>query len=133
MPFRWTIYDPVEDATMTFPINPREGALPQRERNLSTVPVTAPDGPPLIFEGEELVQEFPFSGTILTQAHWQFMTDWFEKRRQVRIVDDNGMTWWLYLKSFKPKRKNRHSHPWAADYDAVAIVLDWAAPEVPGP
>lgn len=128
MGHRWTVWDPETDLTMRFPINPQEGALPQRERNISTIPVSAPDGRPLIFEGADNPQEFPCTGVILTKDHWDFFNDWYDSHRQMKVTDDLGNVWWLYMKKFAPKRKNRHSHPWFAEYEATFIVVNWDVP-----
>lgn len=122
---RWKLYDPVDGVEIRFPINPREGALPALERTISSIATAAPDGRSLIFEGQQTPQEFSFTGAILSKDHYDFMVNWFNKRRQMRVTDDLGNQWWLMLKSFTPSRKRSHSHPWAADYDAVALVLDW--------
>lgn len=114
---------------MTFERNPREGALPQREKSVTASGTTAPaeEGNIVVFEGRDKPSTFDMSGTIASQAHYDFMVSWYDLRHQVRVTDDLGQVFWCYLTSFKPKRKNRHSHPWAADYEAQALILSWEA------
>lgn len=117
---RWTVslgfYGAVE-----FPLNPREGALPSFERQYTVQP-----GPmnPVIFEAPRGPQTMAFAGTIRDKAHYDFFVNWFNSNSVCTITDENGQTYTGVLKRFTPKRKNRHSHPWAADYDAEVLV--WA-------
>lgn len=105
-----------------FPINPREGALPNFEKKVTVH--TSSLGAPIFFEGRQEPQRMPFTGSILTQEHYQFFKSWFDHDYAVTITDDLGQTVNAYLVKFTPKRKNRHSHPWAADYDCEAIVWE---------
>ncbi len=107
-----------------FPINPKEGALPQREKNVTiTSQATSPYANPIIFEGRHNPSMFPFSGTILTQSHYNFMVSWFESPQTCLVTDELGNSFELYLTLFKPTRKNRHNHPWAMDYQAEAVIV----------
>src|SRR4051794_22423958 len=127
MAFRFTIYDPTTDTTSTFPINPVEGALPSYERKVSSAATAAPDGQNLIFEGEPDPQTLPFTGSLLYEEHHTFWRELLTVKHQVLLTDDLGNQWWVIFTKFAPKRKNRHSHPWAATFDAEAMILDWPA------
>ena len=120
---RWQFLNPSSGVSMRFPINPKEGALPSREKNvnLGTQP-TNPYANPIIIEGRESPAKFAFSGTIISQAHYQFMVNWYNSPVSCRIIDDLGQTFWVYLTKFDPKRKNRHSHAWAMDYTAEGVI-----------
>lgn len=119
---RWTLWDPVLGTTLTFPVNPSESFLPQREKQMVTEKTTA--GVLVAFEGEESPQEFNFSGTFLDESSYDFMVTWFEKRYQLRLTDDLGNQFWVYLKAFRPKRKRASNHEWAFTYDAAGLIMD---------
>lgn len=119
---RWTLWDPVLGTTLEFPINPAESYLPQREKAMVTEQTTA--GLLVAFEGEEVPKEFNFSGTFLNEASYDFMTTWFNKRYQLRLTDDLGNQYWVYLKSFSPRRKRSSNYSWAFTYEANAVIMD---------
>lgn len=123
MVVRWTLYDPVLGTTLEFPINPAESFLPNREKEFSIQQTT--QGKLIAFEGNEKPVEFNFSGTFLDEASYNFMTTWFNKRYQLRLTDDLGKQYWIYLKTFSPERKRSSNYRWAFKYSAQATVLDW--------
>lgn len=125
MVVRWELYDPDLATTWVFPVNPNTGAAPQFEKSIASKTTAANNGKVLFFEGRDAPMTIPFSGVILAEAHYLAMIEWFGKRRQLRLTDELGQVWWVYLTKFSPKRKNRHSHPWAMDYDAECIIVDW--------
>lgn len=122
---RWTLFDPVLNTTLTFPMNPNEGSLPQREKNFTMEHTTAPDGKFIAFEGAEAPVNFNFSGTLLDQDGYTFMVTWFNKKYQLRLTDDLGNQYWVYLKRFSPKRKRAVHSPWAFEYDAEGVIINW--------
>ncbi len=119
---RWTLWDPVLGTTLQFPINPAESYLPQREKEMTTEQTTA--GLLVAFEGQETPSEFKFSGTFLDQASYDFMVTWFDKRYQLRLTDDLGNQFWVYLKSFLPQRKRSSNYSWAFTYEGIAVIMD---------
>lgn len=122
---RWTFYDPTVPQTYTFEINPNTGGTPSYAKTLSTSSTVAPGGKTLIFEGADQVPKFEFSGTILTEAHFNAFVEWWDKRRQIRITDDLGREFWVYIESFTPTRVRAVHHPWKHTYNVVAQILDW--------
>lgn len=129
MVVRWQIFDPDTDDTWVFPMNPREGAMPSREKNVVQQAVAASDSHNvLLFEGQDNPSRLAWEGTIYTQEFYLAMEDWFRKRRQVQLTDDLGQTWWVYLTKFDPRRINRHSHPWAMTYSVECLIVSWETP-----
>lgn len=122
---KWTLYDPVLDSTLTFPINPAEGFLPEREKEFSMEHTTAPNGKFIAFEGAETPIAFNFSGTFLDEASYNFMVTWFNKKYQLRLTDDLGKQYWVYLKKFSPKRRRSSNYRWSFSYDAEAVIINW--------
>lgn len=120
--FRWLLTSPL-GGTISWPLNPREGALPSFDKTLTIRTTTG--GAPVIFEGAQPPQMMQITGSILEESHYDFFRNWHAQGYAVVITDDLGNNFTGYLKSFKPKRKIRHSHPWAADYDCEILV--WGA------
>lgn len=126
---RWRMWDPTTDVTLTFPMNPREGSLPSFEAAITQQATVGTDGMVLLFEGREQAQMLPFSGWVLTNQHYQFLVDWFKLKRQVRVTDDLGNQFWLYLTRFQPQRKRSINFDWLIEYEAEAMILDWSTPD----
>lgn len=120
---KWSFYDGT--TTYTFEINPSDGGSPSRKKSITYKSTAAPDGKTLIFEGRDQPITVSFSGTLLTQAQYDAFETWFDKRQQVRITDDLGRQYWIYIESFDPKRVRARSHPWKHTYSIEATVLDW--------
>lgn len=123
---KWTFYDATTASTYTFAINPNEGGTPLRRKTISYQNTAAPDGKTLIFEGRDEPRKISFSGTLLEQAQLDAFETWFEKRHQVRVTDDLGREYWIYITSFEPKRARARSHPWKHTYTCEATILDWS-------
>jgi hypothetical protein len=126
MVFRWEVYDPILNSTTTLPLNPVEGGTPAVKKGITRRGTTAPaaQGRTIIFEGLDEPQDFKVSGTILTQAHFEYLEELVAKRHQVQITDDLGRVFWVYFTEFSPTRIRRRSFPWAHRYDMSGTILD---------
>lgn len=123
MVVRWRIYDPVEDETLEFPVNPSEGSLPSLERHFTSELTT--NGRRILFEGDSDRSEVSFSGFLLYEEDYQWFLTWYSNKYQVKLTDDLGNETWIYLTSFVPKRKRSSHYAWHIEYDAKAVVVDW--------
>lgn len=118
--WRWT-FSSSELGSVRFLINPNSGGLPIWQKQIEVTSSTS--GSPVLFEGRQQPVIMPFSGAILEEAHWTFFRTWYESGYSVSILDDLGNNIPnAYLTKFAPKRKVRHSHPWAGDYECEALV-----------
>jgi hypothetical protein len=120
---RWTFFDPYTSETYTFAINPNEGGTPGLVKKIEYQTAAAPDGAMLVFEGRDDPKKIDFSGTILEQAQLDAFIVWFGKRNKIRLTDDLGRQFWVYLTSFNPTRGRKASHPWRHTYQASAAVI----------
>lgn len=127
MPSRiaWQFYDPVEDETYYWEINPNEGGYPDRTKNISYQSTSGPNGQTVAFEGRQNPMTMQFSGTILSQSQFDTLASWYEKGNQIRLTDDLNRSFWIYIKSFQPRRVRARSAPWKHTYTIEAILLDW--------
>lgn len=122
----WRFEDLIEGTIALMPINPNEGASPSYQKQLTKTTTTAPgaDGRPIIFEGADQVSQFDFSGVLLTQDHYEFVLNAWRKRHPVRLTDDLGRQFMIYVESFQPKRVLSRTYPWKHNYQATAVIVD---------
>ncbi|NBR22234.1 MAG: hypothetical protein EBU08_00285 [Micrococcales bacterium] len=125
MRIAWKFYDPVEDEEYEWEINPKDGGYPNRSKALVYESTAAPNGQTLAYEGREAPASMSFSGVILTEQHFDTLTSWYLKRNQIKLTDDLGREFWIYIKSFNPTRVRSAKYPWRHNYTIEAIVLDW--------
>lgn len=125
---RWTFTDDVDLTSYTFEINPKQGGSPGIKKRVGYEYPCAPDGLVIRFEGMDEVQELAWDGTILTQEHYMALYTWADLRHQIRLLDDLGRDYWIYIAEFVPTRVRAASHPWKHTYTAKATVLDWHWP-----
>lgn len=121
---RWQLYDPTVPETYVFPVNPNEGGTPNRAKRIDTQVPAAPDGKVLLWEGRDEPQKIDIKGVILEQAQLDAFNLWFNKRHQVRLTDDLGRQYWVYMTTFNATRNRRVSHPWHHSYDMSFTILD---------
>lgn len=122
---RWTFEDLVLDEEYQFEINPNDDGSPVLAKHVNYQNTCAPDGKTLVFEGRDEPQTGAFSGTILSEDHYDAMVTWFKKRHQIRVTDDLGRQMWIYITKFTPKRVRSAVHPWKHTYSVDYVVLDW--------
>lgn len=113
---RWTLDG------MTFPVNPERGVLPSMVKNVQTSGPVAYNGSPMIWEGREQPREFNFEGAGRTQAHYQFMVNWYNSLSRKTVVDELNNTFTMYLVEFSPERRNRTNYKWSFTYKAKGII-----------
>lgn len=118
----WVFEDPTEGTVEYMQINPNEGASPKYAKTLTRKTTTA--GRSLVQEGQDEAKQLDFSGVILTQAQYEFLYNAWNKRHPVRLTDDLGRVFTIYLESFSPTRKISRTYPWRHEYQVTSVVLD---------
>lgn len=121
---RWTLYDPTNDQTITFPYNPREGGLPDRVKKLDGTTTT--QGETVVWEGNPGLQYVTISGVILDHAHHEFFDTWFDLDHEVIVTDHLGRRARVYLSELKRTPRNRTNNKWSAQLTAQMLFLGWA-------
>lgn len=105
-------------------VNPNAFSMPLR-KNIGYSNAAAPDGRVVAYEGRDEVRNITFSGVILTQAQYEEMEHWFNKRTQLELEDDLGRTMYVYITSFSFERQRSTQYPWKHTYNGEMIILDW--------
>jgi hypothetical protein len=122
---RWTLWDPTANETYTFGINPNEGGSPSLSKSLSTQSTAAPDGRTILFEGRDQPQKIEISGVLLDEIQLNTLQTWFGKRHQIRVTDDLGRQYWVYITDFTPTRGRRANYPFYHTYKLQMTVVDY--------
>lgn len=107
-----------------FAINPVDASVPAVEKAITTQYTAS--GKPVNWEGRRAPQKITFSGTILTEAHFYAMKDWYELKTQINLSDDLSRKYWVIITAFNPTRNYSPQYPWRHEYSAEATILDWA-------
>ena len=119
----WVFEDIVNSEIYELEINPSQADLPEVTSNYSPMPTAA--GRQILFEGRVQPVTLNFSGTLLTEEQYRAMNSWNRKRKQIKITDDQGYEYWVYLTGFNPQRVRDTQHPWRHTFSASCIVVDW--------
>lgn len=122
MTVRWVFNDPAVPETYTVPLNPNSMTSPFREKAIDLAVTTAVDGQALVSEGQARPVNWQFSGTILTQAHYDALFKWYSKSKRFYLTDHYGRRFTVYFTDYKPIPKRSVGYPWRHDYTITAIV-----------
>jgi hypothetical protein len=122
MTVRWVFEDYWQTGptpySYTWEINPNDGGSPTVEKNMTILQNTGPNRMNLVQEGANQVPTIAFSGSILTQAHYEALELWYDRRVLIKLTDDLLRTFYGVFSSFSPKRSRRAFNPWYHTYDA---------------
>lgn len=124
--WRWTIYDPATDATQTFLVNPNAGGSPGRKRTFTYQNTAGAGGSVLVFEGRAELGTLEASGTLLSQAEYDFLAGLVDIANQVQLTDDLGRQLWVVFQEFVPTRVRAVTAPWKHTYTLKGLILDVA-------
>lgn len=116
----WNFFDGTNSYDL--PVNPDAASMPGPKRNIITKPTCA--GRQVMMEGKKEVGQISFSGVILEEEHLRAFEEWALKRKQVRITDDLGRKYWIYIKTFSPSRQKNNTYEWYHTYTVNGIVMD---------
>lgn len=124
---RWLFEDLETVESYQLEINPGEMTLPAYEKSMTYNNTTASgeEGRVVAFEGADKPLFLSFTGVSLSSAQDEAFKTWYRKRHQIRITDDRGDQWIVYITKYAPKRKRSVHYPYRHDYSIEAFVLDW--------
>lgn len=122
--WRWTFYDPGTDTTRTFLVNPNAGGTPAFKKTLTYVATAAPQGKTLAFQGRNEPQYHEVSGTLRSEAEYDFFVAAFDTQNQMLLTDDLGRQFWVVVIEFTPTRVRAATAPWKHTYNLRALILD---------
>ena len=122
---RWEFYDPVTTDTYEFLMNPSEGGSPGYSKSITFSNTSAPGGKVLAFEGRDNVRELEISGVLKEASQLAAFETWFLKRNQIRVTDDLGRQFMVYITDFTPTRRRAVMTPYKHDYTMRMFILDW--------
>jgi hypothetical protein len=120
----WIFTDPFTAETYSMEVNPNEFSE-THQKKISFEVAAAPGGKTLVFEGNADPVKYSVSGTLLTEAQYNAMMTWYEKRVQIQIQDDLGRTFTVYITSFSPTRKRSTTYPWRHTWNADFTEVNW--------
>lgn len=120
----WTLYDYDTAESYDLAINPASGGSPSYAKSFTVTNTTAPGGKALIFEGQDEVPQISVSGVLLTEDLYNKFVTWWNKRNLLRITDDLGRNFDIYITSFRPERVRSVTHPWRHNYTLDYIVVE---------
>lgn len=117
---RWTFS--TDTAEITFEINPSDTNEISRTKSV-LYKNTLPSMKSLIYEGNGPEKTFSWTGTTLTQSQYEAFIEWYNKEEQVRLMDDLGRIYMIYITDLEPKRERSPLYPWKHSYRMQAVVL----------
>lgn len=119
---KWQLWDGA--STYVFEVNPNEGGSLTRRKNITDKATSAIDGKTILMEGRPDPAVYEFSGTVFDQNQFLALESWFSKSKQIRVTDDLGRQFWIYMTDFQPRRRRSATRQWLHDYTIRALVLD---------
>ena len=122
---RWVFELPAPSAmTYTFEHNPTEMTSPFSRRVLNPEHTTAPDGQPVIFEGQPVAVEWSATGVVFTQAHYDALEQWHALNRRFYAIDHHERAWLVTLEDVSWTEMRDPSRPWAHRYSLKFLIWD---------
>jgi hypothetical protein len=102
----------------TWEVNPNAGGSPVVQKNMTLLQNVGPNRMNIVQEGQNQVPVLDFSGVILTQAQYEAMEAWYDRRVLIKLTDDLGRHFYGVFSKFAPKRERRAHNFWYHTYDA---------------
>jgi hypothetical protein len=128
---RWILKDPMPGGlgTYTVPINPSKMTSPHAPRAVAIEYTTARSGQAHIWEGAARGHQWSFSGTTMTQAHYETLRAFAALQRRFWVTDHRGRAWVVAFSSFDPKPVGHPPLDWVWEYTIEATIF--AGPVLP--
>lgn len=131
----WKFYDPVEDEEYLMPVNPNVDSSSVGVQKNIGYSVRAADyfsdiaenpgsyyNVNLIYERNDQVKNFNFSGIIYNVVEYYQLLYWANKPNYIQITDDIDRTFDIYITDFSIERMRSKKFPWKHSYKLEASV-----------
>lgn len=116
-PWRWVFEVTGDNARLyEFPNNPTDMTSPHADRVINPEHTTAPDGQPLLFEGEPVPVEWTATGVCFTQAHFVELELWLALNQRFYVIDHLERAWVVTLESIEWTELRDPTRPYAHRY-----------------
>ena len=133
---KWEFYDFVTDSTYTMELNPGQVDMGGVQKQISERAASSPTGKRIVFEGRRQPQTISFSGVIFNKDEYVRFEGLANKNYQVRLTDDLGREYWVYVTNFSPSRRKTSYAAlageqaalgtWLCDYSIDCTIVDWS-------
>lgn len=130
----WTWVDPAVGGLGTYTFQVRYSSTAQgsdqisAQRTLTYELQGTPNGPPLLFEGQDQPTQMTLSGLLLYEADHVTMWNFYKLRHLTTITDDRGFIRQIYCSSFQTTRIPSVIYPWKHSYTLVALIYSMTFP-----
>jgi hypothetical protein len=122
---RWRFEDFLSLDEYEFEINPLQGGTPAYSKSIIAQSTAAAGGKVLLFEGRDEPGVMTISGTLRSEDQLNKFQFWYDKRNQVKIFDDLGREFHVYISKFSATRVKAFQAPWKHEWEMELIILDW--------
>jgi len=119
----WRFELPSASQSYYLQINPREFQRSKIDRPLTKDSTAA--GRTIVFEGLTAPEKLSMSGTLLTKDQYDALVLWSSTEKQIKITDDLGQVFWVYITQFRPSRQRSVESPWRHTFQIDAVVVSW--------
>lgn len=123
---RWQLVDPLTSDVYTFPRNPASwSGPPERTAYYHHDAAVAPNGRILTWAEAGRAWPMEFAGRIFTQAEYNDLNEWANKRRRFWLVDHREVIWFVTFLQFDARaRIDRSVGVWSHDYTMKTLVFN---------
>lgn len=118
---RWTFEDLATGDSYEWEVNPNSGGSPQYRKTITYQHTLG--GRTLIFEGADEPLTGQISGTLLSQTQHETLVDWWDKRHLIRLTDDLGRTYMIYIVSYEPERQRSVQYGYKHSYTMTYTIV----------
>lgn len=128
----WTLYDPIEDVTYAFPVNPYQdnGSNAVADRTSFQVKAGAyQDGlggdhiSNIVMDAGTEMERFDYTGRTYTQQELDALEVWARKNYPVELTDDLGRHWMVMIEAVQPQRVRNGKNQWKHEYTFRGFIL----------
>jgi hypothetical protein len=128
---RWVLHDQAPGGLGRYvvPINPEKMTSPHAPRVISVDHTTARAGQHIVWEGSLRGHQWSFSGTVMTQEHYETLVAFAALQRRFWLVDHRDRAWVVAFQSIDLQPVGHPPKDWVWAYTIAATIF--AGPVTP--